>query len=327
MALRRPFCAYIFLYALLLGMMSPPLARAGDVFQPPSSEELQMKTEPNAPGAPAVILYRQVDRDDRQGSEHENVYVRTKILTEEGRKYADIEIPFNKGSGNNVVNIRARTVRPDGSIVNYDGKVYEKSIVKAKGLRYMAKTFTLPDVQVGSIIEYSYTIDLSEYFVFDSHWILSDELFTRYAKFSLRPYASAYSNMSCHWSWQELPLGTEPPKQGPDRIIRLEARNIAAFHSEDFMPPEDELKSRVDFTYSDENLPNDVDSFWKLHGKKLNDIVDKFVNKRNAMEQAVRQIVAPADTPEAKLHKIYARVQQVRNTFIRSAENRTGSQA
>ena len=78
--------------------------------------------------------------------------------------------------------IRARTIRPDGSIADFDGKVFDKSIAKAKGLKYLAKTFTLPDVQVGSIIEYYYTIDLAENFVFDSHWILSNELFTKSAK-------------------------------------------------------------------------------------------------------------------------------------------------
>jgi hypothetical protein len=77
-------------------------------------------------------------------------------------------------------------VRPDGSIANFVGKTFDKSIVKAKGLKYMVKTFTLPDVQVGSIIEYYYTLDLPEYFLFDSHWILSDELFTKSAKFSLK---------------------------------------------------------------------------------------------------------------------------------------------
>jgi len=47
------------------------------------------------PGAPAVILYRQVDRDDGRTA-HEDNYVRIKILTDEGRKYANVEIPFLK---------------------------------------------------------------------------------------------------------------------------------------------------------------------------------------------------------------------------------------
>ena len=132
-----------------------------------------MTSLPEAPGAPAVVLYRQVDRDDNAKSGNEQNYMRIKILTEEGRKYADVEIPYFHDQGN-IIAIRARTVRPDGSIVNFDGKAYDKTIVKARGLKYLAKTFTLPDVQVGSIIEYRYTYDMTENYVYDSHWILSD---------------------------------------------------------------------------------------------------------------------------------------------------------
>jgi len=80
-----------------------------------------MTSEPKAPGAPAIILFRQVDRDDRGLTAHEDVYFRIKILTEEGRKYADIEIPYYKDSGN-IVNIHARTIKPDGTIANSTAK-------------------------------------------------------------------------------------------------------------------------------------------------------------------------------------------------------------
>jgi hypothetical protein len=286
---------------------------AGVSFQPPSPEELGMTSEPQAPGAPAIILFREVDRDDNGRTSHEDNYFRIKILTEEGRKYADIEIPFFKGS-ENIVNIKARTIRPDGSIVNFDGNVFDKSIVKSKGFRYLAKTFTLPDVQVGGIIEYSYTRDLQEYFIFDSHWILSADLFTKSAQFSLKPYTSPYQTWSVRWTWHNLPPGTPKPKEGSDHVIRLEAHNIPAFQLEDFMPPPDEAKARVDFTYSDEAYEPDPVKFWKRIGKRWNDRLEDFIGKRKAMERAVAQIVSPNDPPEVKLQKIYARVQQIRNT-------------
>jgi transglutaminase-like putative cysteine protease len=289
-----------------------PIASA-DGFQPISPAELKMTSEPQAPGAPAIILYRQVDRDDNGRTSHQYNYLRIKILTEEGRKRADIEIPFFKEE-ENIVGIRARTIRPDGSVVDFAGKVFEKSIVKAKGVKYLAKTFTLPEVQVGSIIEYYYMSDLHEHYIYDSHWILSDELFTKQAKFTLKPYRSDYQQTDCGWTWQGLPPGTVPPKQGPDRIIRLEASNIPAFQTEDYMPPENEMKSRVDFIYREGIFEDNPDKFWKTTGKKLNDRVETFVGKRKAIEQAVSQIVSPSDSPEAKLQKIYARVQQLRNT-------------
>jgi len=108
-----------------------------------------MTSEPHAPGAAAVILFREVNRDDNGTTSHQDNYMRIKILTEEGRKYGDVELPFNKGS-EDIVNVRARTIKPDGSAVDSDVKVFEKTIEKAQGLKYLAKTFTLPDVQVGS---------------------------------------------------------------------------------------------------------------------------------------------------------------------------------
>jgi hypothetical protein len=275
-----------------------------DDWQPISPEELKMTSVAEAPGAPAVYLYRQVDRDDV--ANHEYNYLRIKILTEEGRKYANVEIPFLNGN-ESVHSIKARTIRPDGTIANFEGKPIDKMIVKAKGIKYMAKVIVLPDVQVGSIIEYHFMNQLKENYVFDSHWIVSEELFTKYAKFSLK--ASNYFPL--RFSWQGLGPGVAPKNERG--VVHLETSNVAAFQTEDYMPPLNELKARVDFVYS-EDAENQADKFWKKEAKKQNDRVESFINKRKAMEQAVAQIVSPSDTPEVKLQKIYARVQQLRNT-------------
>ncbi len=307
-------CRRVFLFvALLLAgafvHRTRPVA-AGDEWQPILQEELKMTSEPKAPGAPAIVLYRQIDRDDSNSRmPHEYNYVREKIFTEEGRKSADVEIPFVK-ENENIHSIKARTIRPDGTIVNFDGKVYEKEIVKARGFKYLAKTFTLSDVQPGSIIEYHYSTDFHEYRIFDSHWTLSEELFTKRGKYSLKPYGE----FALQWSWPNgLPDGTLPPTKQGD-AIRMDSQNIPAFLVEDDMPPEDTMKFKVDFIYTDGDLEKDPEKFWKKRGKKLNDEAEGFTGKRKAMEQAVAQIVSPTDTPEVKLQKIYARVQQMRNT-------------
>ena len=292
---------------LAVWMLAAQEAKAAIGFQPVSSDEIKMTSEPLAPGAPAIILYRQVDRDDNGYTSHEDNYFRIKILTEEGRKKADVEIPFLKGS-QNIVKVKARTIRPDGSIADFGGQVFEKYLVKGRGIKYLAKTFTLPDVQVGSIIEYFFTTDLTEYQIYDSHWILSNELFTKKAQFSLKPYGA----FSLRWSWQSLPPGAVP-KEAPNHIIRMEASNIPAFQTEDYMPPPDEMKSRVDFIYEEGIGEKDPDSFWKRVGKARNGQLESFIGKRKAMEQAVAQIVSPNDSQDVKLRKIYDRVQQIRN--------------
>lgn len=165
------------------------------------------------------------------------------------------------------------------------------------------------------MIEYFYTSDLKEYAVFNSQWILSEELFTKRARFSLKPFlGDSYNTFSVRWTWQMLPTGTVTPATGPDRIIRMEANNIPAFQIEDHMPPINELKSRVDFIYEEGIAEKDEASFWRHFGKRQHAASEAFVGKHKAMEEAVRQIVSPNDSQEEKLRKIYARVQQVRNT-------------
>lgn len=296
---------------LSIAVLAPMVCR-GQGFPPITPDEMKMTSEPQAPGAAAVILFREVDRDDNGSTSHENSYVRIKILTEEGRRYGDVEIPFSKADGD-VVNIRARTIKADGSGVESNVKVFEKTIEKAKGLKYLAKTFTLPNVEVGSIIEYSYSYDLREHYIYDSSWVLSSDLFTRYARFSLKPYVSTYQHWNLRWTWRGLPPGADP-KEGPDHIIRMEARNIPPYQIEDFMPPLTELRARVNFIYENEYLETTADQYWRHVGKKLNGELESFIDKRKAMEEAVGQIVSPSDAPEVKLRKIYDRVQTLRNT-------------
>src|SRR5258708_1651726 len=302
-------CPRLFLFALLCAL---PARVFADERPAITAEDLKMTSETQAPGANAIILYRQVDRDDNDHTGNETNFVRIKILKEEGRQNADVEIPYLRGRTDQIVNIWGRTFQPDGSVSEFKGRPFDKSITKSKGVKYQAKAFTLPDVRVGSIIEYSYAILLAENLVFDSHWILSNKLFTRRARFTLKPYSSYYGNLHPRWNWNLLPPGTEPPKMGPDGIIRMEASNIPAFETEDYMPPEDELKSRVDFTYSDD-LETNTEKFWKSVGKRLNSKAESFAGKRKAMEEAVATIVSPNDTPEVKLQKVYERAQKIRN--------------
>jgi len=300
---------------LAAGKFFPSPVCAGIGFQPVSPEELKMTSEPLAPGAPAIILYRQVDRDDRNwGTNFEDNYYRIKILNDDGRKYANIEIPFVKDF-TEVAHIQARTIKPDGSVVDFDGKVFESEIVKAGRSKFMARTFTLPAVEPGCIIEYSYTLEMRgarafHWTVLEPQWVVSEPLFTKSAHFSLTPFSEANSRL--RWTDQNLPPGART-KEGPGHVIRMEASNVPAFQTEESMPPPNQLKSRVDFFYDFRVTETRPDKYWKQVGTQQNERLESFVGRRKPMEEAVAQIVIPNDPPEVKLRKIYDRVQQMRN--------------
>jgi len=290
-----------------------------DEWLPIDPAELKMTSDPKAPGAPAIYLYRQVDRKETGRTTHtEANYVRIKILTEEGRKYANVEIPYSKAV-TAISNIRARTIHPDGRVINFEGKVFDNTIVKSKTEKYLAKTFTLADVQVGSIIEYKFIYDFADYYIYFSQWTISANLFTRKAEFSLRPY----ERYPVQWSWPAgLPQGTNAPVEGSDHVIRMTSVDVPAFQVEDHMPPEDEIKYRIVFVYSEDGFESDPDKFWRKYGKKQFDQTEKFMDRRKAMDQAVGEIVAPSDSAEVKLRKIYTRCQQIKNRDFERKEER-----
>jgi hypothetical protein len=286
------------------------LKAAADEWKPIDPAELKMSSEPKAPGAKAIYLYREVDRKDtgRRANTEYN-YVRIKILKEEGRDAANVVIPYYSDKIR-IDGVRARTVHPDGSIINFDGKVYDKIVEKTKGVKIKAKVFTVPDVQEGSIVEYHFNYNFEDRYVFSSYWSISDDLFTKKAEFSLVPNAE----LAIRWVWPAgLPPGADPPKIGPDKIIRMTATDIPAFVTEDYMPPANELKFSVLFLYSQEDFENDPVKFWRKFGKKEYDHMEGFISKKKELEGDVAQIVSPTDPPEAKLQKIYARVEQIRN--------------
>jgi Domain of Unknown Function with PDB structure (DUF3857) len=271
-------------------------------------EELSMVKEPLAPGAPAIYLYTQTDRTD--STNIEKVYRQIKILTDAGRVYGNLEIQYDKYA-EAIRGIEARVIQPDGSVTPFKGQIFEKPIVTSSERKRLAKTFALPDVRVGSIVEYRFERDQQNDSLYDSRWLLSSELFTRYASFSLRPYL--YSTL--RWDWPRgLPEGTAPPVMIKD-VIRLETRNVPAFVSEPYMPPEEDMKFSVIFYYTNEQDPKSgPDVFWNSVAKRMHKVIDQYVSQRAALKEAVGRIVDPADSPETRVGKIYARVQSLRNT-------------
>ena len=103
-------------------------------------------------------------------------------------------------------------------------------------------------------------------------------------------------------------------------MVRLEATNIPAFKTEEFMPPASELKARVDFIYSYEYFDPDVNKYWKTVGKKRNQELESFTSKRSDLQEELSHVVSPSDSPTVKLQKIYSRVQQIHNISYEPAK-------
>src|SRR5438874_185561 len=116
-ATKLTFGAFLTTAPLLICALAWTPLLAKDEWPRVTAEELALKDVPGHPKEHAVILLREEDTDDTHPQTH--YYYRIKILSEEGLKYANVEIPYWKGG--QADDIQARTTRPDGSVVNFTG--------------------------------------------------------------------------------------------------------------------------------------------------------------------------------------------------------------
>lgn len=284
-------------------------ATSGKELWPPiPPEDLAMKDNPASPGSPAMILnHEQFTDQSNLTNLYEMQYYRIKIFNEQGKHYADIEIPFIKDRSR-ITDIVARTIHPDGRIVEFAGQVFERTAVKVHGFKYLVKAFTLPEVEPGSVIEYRFVVRwTNSYLAFSqsSHWTLQEDLFMRRSLYTLNPYRGL-SLHSRGWTYHG-----EAVREEQGQII-IEEKNIPAFEQEDFMPPEDDAKPHWNFYYSYGPLEA-PDQFWKRIGKEHYEAMEKFLRNSREAASTVSPTISSADPAQAKLRKLYARAQQIRN--------------
>ncbi|HTJ30256.1 MAG TPA: hypothetical protein VL346_07135, partial [Acidobacteriaceae bacterium] len=156
-------------YALLcLAALLPVFSFSAQAqkFKEPTKEELQMTSDPKAPGAAAVYLDREI-RNDNQ-SHYISEYARIKVLTELGKEWATVEVPYRPPlvDGANLhlheaiaasqakPIIVGRTIHPDGTVVPLTGKAEDLLVYASTRGRVNVIVFTLPSVEAGSILEY-----------------------------------------------------------------------------------------------------------------------------------------------------------------------------
>jgi len=309
---RRRVCGVVILVATFLVSALP--AHVED-WLPVQPDDLALKDNPKQPGADAMVLYRQVDVDERSSSVTE--YVRIKIFTQEGAKrQGQVQIPYDKAHGEAIEALRGRTIQPDGTITDFDGKTLDAEIVKARGIKYFAKTFAMPNVQPGCIFEFGYRHLYGSHYVMGG-WTLQYGLYTREARFSLKGTASPFPLRSRAYN---LFVDNAAIEGSSKDSYTLEIRDLPGIEDEPLMPSSESLAASVEFYYEDAPQNETVDDFWKRIGKSWNDQVDRFLDKKQALDAEVSQDVSVRDSAETKLRKLYSHVLKIRNLSLEESK-------
>ena len=312
--------------ALLITLaLTKPLSFGAD-WPSITDSDRSFNSVPQQSAPPAVILNREQTDDNMNNSQI--VYERIKILSEAGRKYATIDLPY--GRSVNISELKGRTVHADGSITPFAGKAVETARTGADGIPFTVETFTLPDAEPGSILDFRYTLHYTDDQVSPPEWEVQTDLFQRNAYFKFIPmqnrgYASVqldHGQLARNLAWTPLlgngakpEIHTLPSKSNatPHDVllwVDLKMTDVPALIEEPFMPPPALLKWRVYFYYQTTLKPEE---YWKNEEKLWKKDVEMFLGKDDGVAAAVSKVVSPGDTPEQKLQKIYAFVDGLKN--------------
>jgi transglutaminase-like putative cysteine protease len=286
-------------------------------FQPPTAEELKMTADPKAPGAAAVYLYREETTDDM--IHFHSYYERIKVLSEKGKELATVHIPYERGQFK-VKGIRGRTIHADGTIIPLTAKPTDLVDVKAANYQFNTMVFTLPSVEVGSILEYRLDLDYDDSMVSSPTWKIQQPYFVHKAHYSFKTAnlssGSHYiTDSQGHDLNQLLYAVISLPKETVVRDAAgkysVDVTDIPPTPSDDWMPPLNAINERVEFYYSYAHSGTD---FWTSEGKRWAKETGRFTNPNGQIKKVVADIVAPTDSDDQKARKIYAAVMKLENT-------------
>jgi Domain of Unknown Function with PDB structure (DUF3857)/Transglutaminase-like superfamily len=312
-------------------------AAAQQTLPPLTEADRALKQCPGQPDAPAILLYRGQTSNQNDWTYSESR--RIKVLTEAGKKYGSIEIPFSDAW--EVQSVRAAVVRPDGRSVPFGGEMFDKTVVEIGGFKHMVKTFALPDVEAGSIIEYGYDLKLNlkkamsagslslekpkpfeggvpdglrPYAFTTEAWDIDDPLYTLKAEYTFFPFHSGQFSLgdeSYRLGWVSFGLPWGPPIMEGGQVV-LAVDHIAAREKEEWAAPEADGRMGVIFFFCSSKILRALD-YWNLEGAEWQKAAEKFSLVTDEIRRDGEAASAKAGTELDKIRALYVRAQSITN--------------
>jgi hypothetical protein len=318
----KQFCTV----SLLLALSAVAALSQDKEWRPLTPEDIASKVPVVEPDADAEALFWEVRIDDSSDEDLSlKHYVRVKIFTEKGReKYSKFDIPFRKGI--RIKDLQARVIKADGTIVDIKKEdVFEREIVKAGGVKIKAKSFAVPNIEPGVIIEYRYKESIADAGAKGMRLQFQRDIPVQALSYYYKPYNSREPK---YQSYNFTDANFTKDKNG---FYLARRTNVPAFKDEPRMPPEDMVKpwmlltgARLTVTSASEFAvtfvvkdPSSPGRYWGAVSAEQSPLIKLITKPSGDVKKLAAEITAGASTPDDKLRKLYEYCQtQIRNTTM-----------
>jgi hypothetical protein len=290
------FLSLFAVVCFVTGAFATPLP-GGDEWRAILPIELSAKIPLVEKDADAEALFWEVRVDDSAPEELVlKNYIRIKVFTERGKE-SQSKVDLTYLGSTKIKDVAARVIKSDGAIVELKKEdIFDRTIVKASGVKYKAKSFALPGVEPGAIIEYRWQEVYPNGSANRLRLLFQRDIPVQQVTYYLKPFTGMRYNT---FHMEEARFVKDK-----DNFFKLSKTNMPAYREEPRMPPEDEVRAWI-FLYYSEDPKLDTDKYWKDFGKKYFEIVKDEMKFNDDVKTAVAGIIGTATTPEEKLERIY----------------------
>ncbi len=292
----------LFVLPYLLALLAAPIsvAYAADDWRPVDPAHLTMKTPVVEKDADAEVLFWDVRIDDYSEDLVFTNYIRIKIFTARGVE-TQSKVDLEYFGSYRIKDVAGRTIKPDGSIVELKkDAVFDRTLVKLSGLKVRVKSFAMPAVEPGGLIEYRWKEVRGGRSANNIRLQFQRDIPVQLVKYSLKPMADTPAGMSVQTFHGD---GSNFVKE-KDGFYSTTMTNMPAFRVEPRMPPEDNERTWMLVYYMTHRV-TDTNKYWTDLGKRLFEVSKPWIKINDDIRKAAATAVGDASTPEKKLERIY----------------------
>jgi hypothetical protein len=293
-------------------------------WRPIAPEDLAAKAPRVEADADAEALLWEVRIDDSSSDDlSRRHYVRVKIFTERGReKFSKFDIPFTKRT--KIKDLAARVIKADGTIVEVaKNDIFEREIIRSNGIKVKAKSFAVPNIEPGVIVEYRYKENTDDAGAMGMRLQFQQDIPVQNMVYYYRPYKGEPNYQAYNFTDTKF-------VKDRDGFYLAKRSNVPALKTEPSMPPENTVKpwmlltgtgvdlvnfngfDRFSFVVKD---PSNQGAYWGAVAIQWASVSKLMEKPSDDIKKATQQVIGSATTPEEKLAKIYDFVQnQIANT-------------
>jgi hypothetical protein len=243
-------------------------------------------------------IFWDVRVDSASGSQVEvQNYLRLKVFTERGKESVS-PVSITYPNGFNIKDIEGRTIKPDGSIVELNKEaIYERTLLSIQRYKLKAKSFALPAVEPGAIVEYRWK-EIRP-FAYYSRYYLQRDIPVRIISYHIKPPITGFSAATAAFNWPQIAQTKEP-----HGFIGIQLQNVPAFREEPQMPPVDSIRAFLLVFYAT-GMRGAPAKFWDDYGKMQYAITKERIKPNDEIKEATAGVIGSSSQPEEVIGKLF----------------------